>query len=125
MYPVNANLDLYLVVDETMEVHERAHTFRINKAALALQIRTPRRQLDALGNQLNLLAMVDGVIHDWIRYFQDNWYNFNWLTILSFHDVKSDIISNTTTATNSTVLMPVQNGEVVLCPKGNIKFVHV
>ena len=70
-------VNLYLVVDETMEVHERAHAFHVNKDALALQTITPRLQLDALGNQLNLPAMVDGVIHDCIRYFQDNLYNFN------------------------------------------------
>ena len=68
---------------------------------------------------------MDGVIHDWIRYFQDNWYKFNRLTILSFHDVKGDIILDTTTQGNSTVLLPVQNGNVALCRKGNIKFVCV
>jgi hypothetical protein len=66
---------------ETMEVHERAHAFRVNKASLASQTITPQLQLDALGNQLKLPAMVDGVIHNWIQYFQDNWYDFNCLTI--------------------------------------------
>ena len=63
------NVNLYPVVDETMdmEVHESAHTFPVNKAALASQTITTCLQLDALGNQLNLAAMVDGVIHDWIR----------------------------------------------------------
>ena len=59
-------------MDETMEVHERAHAFHVNKTALASQTITPQLQLDDLGNQLNLSATVDGVIHDWIRYFQDN-----------------------------------------------------
>ena len=56
------SVNLYPVVDENMEVHERSHTFPVNKAALALQTIIPRLQLDALGNQLNLLAKVDGVI---------------------------------------------------------------
>ncbi len=31
------NVNLYPVVKETMEVHERAHAYRVNKAALASQ----------------------------------------------------------------------------------------
>jgi len=91
----NYTVNLYTVMDETMEVHEHTHAFHVNKAALASQTINPRLQLDALGNQLNLAATVDGVIHDWLRYYQDNWYNFNLLKILSFHDVKGDIITNT------------------------------
>ena len=30
-------VNLYPVVDDTMEVHERAHAFHVNKAALASQ----------------------------------------------------------------------------------------
>ena len=43
-------VNLYPVVDETMEVHERAHAFHLNKAALALQTIPIRLQLDTLGN---------------------------------------------------------------------------
>ena len=68
-------VNLYPVVDETMEVHERAHAFHVNKAALSLQTIPTQLQLDALGNQLNLVVMMDGVIHDWLRHYQD-WYNF-------------------------------------------------
>jgi hypothetical protein len=59
-------VNLYPVVEETMEVHERAHTFHVNKAALSSQAIPIRLQLDALGNQLNLAATMDGVIQDWI-----------------------------------------------------------
>ena len=65
----STSVNLFPVVDETMEVHERAYTFHVNKAALAPQTITPCLQIDALGNQLNLPATVDGVIHDWLRYF--------------------------------------------------------
>ena len=37
----STSVNLYLVVDETMEVHERAHAFHANKAALASQPITP------------------------------------------------------------------------------------
>ncbi len=39
-------MDLYPVVKETMEVHERAHAFHINKAALASQAIRIRLQLN-------------------------------------------------------------------------------
>ena len=67
------SVNLYPVVDETMEVHESAHAPHVNKAAISSQTITPRLQLDAMGNPLSLPATVDGVIHDWIRFFQDNW----------------------------------------------------
>jgi hypothetical protein len=42
--------------------------------------------LDTLGAQLNLSAIVDGVLGDWTRHFQRAWCNFANLTILSFHN---------------------------------------
>ena len=53
-------------MDETMEVHEGAPAFHVNKAALGPQTITPHLQLEALGNQLSLAATVDGVVYDWI-----------------------------------------------------------
>ena len=69
-------VNLYPVVEETMEVHECAHAFHVNKEALASQTIPTRLQLDALGNQLNLAATMDGVIQDLTRHFQDSWYSF-------------------------------------------------
>ncbi len=103
-------VNLYPVVDETMEVHERAHAYHVNKAALAAQTIPIRLQLDALGNQLNLAATMDGVLHEWTRYFSDHWFEFCHLKVLSFHDTKGDIITNTTNATDPARLLPVQDG---------------
>ena len=108
-----------------MAVHERAHAFHLDKAALASQPITIRLQLDALGNQLNLAATMDGVIQDWTRYFQDNWFNFCHLKILSFHDTKGDMMTNTTNLTDPTGLLPVQDGNVNNCRKQGVKFVRV
>ena len=93
-----------------MEVHERAHAFHINKAALASQTIPIRLQFNTLGNQLNLAAMMDGVIQDWTRHFQDNWSDFCHLKVLSFHDTKGDMMTNTTDTTNPAVILPVQDG---------------
>ena len=57
-------VNLYPVVNETMEVHKRAHAYHVNKAALAAQTIPIQLQLDALGNQLNLAATMDGVMQE-------------------------------------------------------------
>jgi hypothetical protein len=59
-----ATIGLYPVVDPSMLPHERAHAFHIKTTALAAQNIDIRLQLDALGTQLNLSAMVDGTIND-------------------------------------------------------------
>jgi hypothetical protein len=117
--------NLYPVVKETMEVHEHAHAFHVNKATLASQAIPIRLQLNALGNQLNLAATMDGVIQDWTRHFQDNWCEFCHLTVLSFHDIKGDMMTNTTDPANPAVLLPVQDGNVNNCRKQGVKFVCV
>jgi hypothetical protein len=121
----NYTVNLYPVVEETMEVHKRAHAFHANKAALALQSIPTRIQLDALGNQLNLAVTMDGVIQDWTRHFQDCWYDFRHLKVLRFHDTKGDMMTNTTNSADPTRLLPIQDGKVADCRKQGIKFVCV
>ena len=116
---------LYPVVDQSMLPHERAHAFHYNKTALAAQNIDLRLQLDALGTQLNLIATVDGTINDWFRFFYDSWFDFSKLTILSFHNAKGDIMTNTTDVADPSVLLPVANGAVVGCRKKDVKFVRV
>jgi hypothetical protein len=118
-------VNLYPVVDETMEVHERAHAYHVNKAALSAQTIPTRLQLDALGNQLNLAAKMDGVLQEWTRYFQDHWSDFRHLKILSFHDTKGEMMSDTTSKMEPARLLPVQDGNVVDCCKQGVKFVRV
>ena len=72
-------MNLYPVVDTTMLVHEHAHAFQINKTALLLQALKLRVMLDALGAQLNLSASVEGMIEEWLWFFQDSWFNFSLL----------------------------------------------
>jgi hypothetical protein len=68
---------------------------------------------------------VDGVVNDGLCFFQDQWYDFNCLTILSFHSNNGDVNEVTTTATNINILLPVQDGNVANCCRQNIKFVWV
>ena len=65
-------VNLYPVVDTTMLVHKHAHAFQINKTALLLQALDLCVMLDALGAQLNFSASVEGMIREWLWFFQDN-----------------------------------------------------
>ena len=61
---------LYPIIDSTMKPPECAHAFQINKTALATPGIDRQMMLDTLGAQLNLSAIVDGVLGDLTRHFQ-------------------------------------------------------
>ena len=127
LVPVNvgrSTVNLYPIIDPSMATHERAHAYHINKTALSSQNIDLRVQLDALGHQLNLSAMVEGVINDWLRYFYDRWCDFFKLQILSFHNTKGDEVNDTTNTTDSSILLPVIDGAYGTCCK-NVRFVRV
>ena len=105
---------LYPVVDSTMKPPERAHAFQINKTALAAPGIDRRVMLETLGAQLNLSAIVNGVLGDWTRHFQRAWCNFAHLTILSFHNDAGAQVNDTTTAADSAVLLPVIDGHALI-----------
>jgi hypothetical protein len=65
-----------------MPNYECVYVYHFNTAALCLLPITPVAYLDALGNQLNAAATVDGNKFDWINYYKKNWHNFDKLTIL-------------------------------------------
>ncbi len=111
------------VVDTTMQVHERAHAFQINKTALSSQAIELCVMLDALGAQLNLSASVEGIIEEWLRFFQDSWFDFSLLQIISFHNDAGGH-NDTTTAADPAILLPLQDGPINDCRKA-IKFVRV
>jgi len=117
-------VNLYPVVDTTMQVHERAHAFQINKTALSSQAIELRVMLDALGAQLNLSASVEGMIEEWLRFFQDSWFDFSLLQILSFHNDAGGQVNDTTAAADPAILLPLQDGPINDCRKA-IKFVRV
>ena len=119
------SVNLYPVIDSSMPVEERAHAYQVNKTALASAPVDLRVQLDALGQQLNLAATVDGVRDDWLRFFHDSWSDFRRLAILSFHNDAGAQINDTSTAANAAVLLPVVNGHVANCRQANVKFVRV
>jgi hypothetical protein len=111
--PVQADkmtIKLYPINNSTMKPMERAHAFQNNKTALTAPGINLRMMLDTLGAQLNLSAIVDSVLGDWHHCFCRNWSNFARLAILLFHGKFGKQVDNTTTVTNSAILLPVQDG---------------
>jgi hypothetical protein len=104
------NVKLYPVVDLTMKPPKCAHAFQINKTALAAPGTNQRAMLNALGTQLNLSAIINGVLSDWTHHFHRNWCNYANLLILLFYNNAGNQVNNTTTENNSAVLLPVING---------------
>ena len=115
---------LYPIVDSTMKPLECAHAFQINKTALAAPGIDRPMMLDTLGAELNLSAIIYGILGNWTRHFQRAWCNFANLTILSFHNDAGNQV-NDTTAADPAVLLPLVDGQVTDCRKKNIRFVRV
>jgi hypothetical protein len=116
---------LYLVVYLTMNPPERAHAFQTNKTALTMLGIDRCMMLNTLGDQINLSAIVDGILGNWNRHFCHNWCKFANLAILSFYNNVGTQVNNTTTARNLAILLPVFNGAMTPCRKQHICFVHV
>ncbi len=77
---------LYPKIMPAMPVHERAHAFQVNKAALKNLPTNLRLVTDAFGAQLSASSAVKGILSEWQRYFNEHWMAFNFLIILSFQD---------------------------------------
>jgi hypothetical protein len=118
-------IGLYLVVNPLMAPHKQVHAFHIDKNTLAAQNINTRLQLDALGMQLNLSMTVDSTINNWFRFFYDSWFDFLKLTILSFHNVKGNIVLDTTDAGDPAILLPIQDGILANCRMKDVKFVRI
>ncbi len=112
------------MVNLSMQAPKHTHAFQTNKATLSIPGIDRRAMLNTLGAQLNLSAIVDGVLGDWNRHFCRNWCNFAHLTILSFHSNAGTQVNDTTDSNDSAVLLPVINGPYADCHK-QVRFVLV
>jgi hypothetical protein len=116
---------LYPQVNEKMTDPEKAMAYQHNKTALASADLDQCARILTLAVRLNLMLTAESSLADWERKLSHNWANFKYLTILSWHDAKGTAIASTTTAGDSLVLLPVQNGSVADCRSAGIKFVHI
>jgi hypothetical protein len=116
---------VYPKIDSNMHIFERAHAFQVVKNALEpLPINTCII-LAVIGTQLNCSAIVDGLIYDWHSTFDKACFDFCNLAIISFHDSAGAQIKNTAVARNTAILLPVQDGAVVLCCRQDVHFFRV
>jgi hypothetical protein len=118
------SVKLYPVVNSSMLAPKHTHAFQTNKTALSIPGIDRRAMLDTLGAQLNLSAIVDGLLGNWNCHFRRNWCNFPHLTILSFHSNAGTQVNTTTDPNNSAVLLPVVDGPYTECRK-QVRFVRV
>jgi hypothetical protein len=116
---------LYPVVNLTMKPPECAHNFQTNKTALAASGVDRRVMLNTLIAQLNLSAIINGVLGNWNHHLCCNWGSLTNLAILSFHNNMGAQVNNTTTAHDSAILLPVVNGTMTTCYKSHICFVCI
>jgi hypothetical protein len=74
---------------------------------------------------LDLMLTAESSLADWEQKLHRNWANFANLSILSWHGVNGNIINNTTTAANATILLPAQDGAANARRAPGVKFVRV
>ena len=102
------SVSLYLTPDALMLAAERAHGFHVTKNNLLAANLAPRQVLTALGQHTGQVTVVDREISGFLRHFHDHWRDFWNLTILSWHNSTGAIMANTTTAADSSILLPVK-----------------
>jgi hypothetical protein len=100
---------LYRKVGENMSDPKKALAFQHNKTALAGVDLEEHTRILTLADRLNLMLTAEADLANWERKLAKNWSNFQYLTILSWHDEKGSRINNTTTPGNSSVLLPIQD----------------
>ena len=102
------SVSLYPMLDVLMLAAKRAHGFHANKNNLLAVNITPHQVLHALGQQIGQGTVVSGKIAGFLHHVNDHWHNFQNLTILSWHNLAGTILTTTTTAANSSILLPLQ-----------------
>jgi hypothetical protein len=118
-------LNLYPKLSPGTSLVECAHAYQICKSAIAALKIDIRVIFDALGLQLNCMAMINGLVYNFTQVYQDGWFDPANLQILSFHNSAGTRINNTTVAGNPTVYLPVINGVLANCCQQDVRFVRI
>ena len=121
----SSSVSLYPKVDSSMTDPEKALAYQHNKTALASADLDQRARILTLAERLDLMLMAESGLADWKHKLSRNWANFQYLTILSWHDAKGAAISNTTVAGDLSTLLTYQDGVVGNCRAAGIKYVRV
>jgi hypothetical protein len=100
------SVSLYPKVDASMADPEKAMAFQQNKTALASADLDQKARILAT----DLMLTAESSLADWERKLRCNWANFANLSILSWHGANGNILTNTATAADASILLPVQKG---------------
>jgi hypothetical protein len=120
-----ATVYVYPVVTPNMPIFKRAHAFQVVKTATENLPVDMRLIFDAIGTQLNCSAIVEGLLYDLRQTFDDGWYDFTNLSIISFHNSAGAQINNTTVAGSPAILFDVIDGNLANCRQQDVQFVCV
>ena len=104
---------------------EKAMAFQQNKTALASADLDQKVRILTLADRLDLMLTAESSLANWERKLRLNWANFANLSILSWHGANGNILHNTATAADASILLPVQNGAAAACRSSGVKFVRV
>jgi hypothetical protein len=74
---------------------------------------------------LDLILTAESSLTDWERKLHRNWANFANLSILSWHGANGNIINNTTTAADASILLSAKDEAVNACHTPGVKFIRV
>jgi hypothetical protein len=99
--------------------------FQQNKTALAAADLDQKARILAMADWLDLMLTAKSSLADWECKLRCNWANFTHLTILSWHSGNGNIISNTVSAADASILLPIQDGAAATCRASGVKFVRV
>ncbi len=81
--------------------------FQQNKTALASADLNQKERILALADRLDLILTAESSLADWERKLHSNWANFPNLSILSWHGANGNILNNTATAADASILLPI------------------
>jgi hypothetical protein len=96
------SVSLYPQVDASMLDPEKAMTFQQNKTALASAELDQKARILALADWLDLMLTAESSLANWERFAN--------LSILSWHSGNGNLLNNTVSAADASILLPVQNG---------------
>jgi hypothetical protein len=116
---------LYPKVDPSIADPEKALAYQQNHTALATANLDQRARILALAERLDLMLTAESSLADWECKLAKNWFNFENLNIISWHNAHGAIINGTTTPNNTSILLPVQDSAANQCHAEGLKFVHV
>jgi hypothetical protein len=113
-----ATLNIYPETDNTMNDHELALAFNVNKSAVTNSPLKPENRLIVMAERHNTTNIVDVGIEEWTTTVMQRLKNPANLQAISYHKYEGNIINYALTAAG--ILRPVQDGPINQCRPPNV-----